>query len=211
VSSKQKKSSPSPESARPTVKPPGASEELASKPEARRTPGNMKAVRDAQVTITNEVELEAARLKSMESLDSMPSPSAVMPKGEPAIFDKADPEAEMNERFTIGDFAGALRVAEELLASDPKREDATRIARESKSHLLTQYEARLGSLDRVPAVVMGVSGLRDLAIDHRAGFLLSHIDGVSSLETILDVSGMPRLDAVKILVELVQKRVVALR
>jgi len=168
----------------------------------------MKSVRDPHATVTNEVELEAARLKSMESL---PSPSAVIPKGEPAIFDKGDPEAEMNERFLIGDFAGALRVAEELTVSDPKHEDATRIAKESRAHLISQYEARLGSLDRVPRVVMGVGGLRELAIDHRAGFLLSHIDGVSSLETILDVSGMARLDAVRILVELVQKRVVALR
>jgi hypothetical protein len=53
--------------------------------------------------------------------------------------------------------------------------------------------------------------LRWLSIDHRAGFLLSHVDGVSSLEMILDVSGMPTLDALKILCELAQQRVISFR
>jgi hypothetical protein len=53
--------------------------------------------------------------------------------------------------------------------------------------------------------------LRWLSIDHRAGFLLSHVDGVSSLEMILDVSGMPLLDALKILAELQQQRVISFR
>ena len=45
--------------------------------------------------------------------------------------------------------------------------------------------------DRVPVVMVAREQLRWLSIDHRAGFLLSHVDGVSSLEMILDVSGMP--------------------
>jgi hypothetical protein len=40
---------------------------------------------------------------------------------------------------------------------------------------------------------------------------LSLVDGVSTVEMILDVSGMPRLDALRILNELVQQRIVALR
>ncbi len=66
-------------------------------------------------------------------------------------------------------------------------------------------------MDRVPVVMVATEQLRWLSIDHRAGFLLSHIDGVSSLEMILDVSGMPLLDALKILCELVQQRVITLR
>jgi hypothetical protein len=40
---------------------------------------------------------------------------------------------------------------------------------------------------------------------------LSHIDGSCSLEQILDVSGMPTLDALRILFELVQQRVISFR
>jgi hypothetical protein len=72
------------------------------------------------------------------------------------------------------------------------------------------YAARLGPLDRVPSVVVQRTQLRWLSIDHRAGFVLSLIDGSSTLEMILDVCGMPKLDAMRILDELVQQRIVAL-
>jgi hypothetical protein len=44
--------------------------------------------------------------------------------------------------------------------------------------------------------------LRWLGLDHRAGFLLSRIDGHASLDEVLDVSGMPRLEALRTLVDL---------
>jgi hypothetical protein len=53
--------------------------------------------------------------------------------------------------------------------------------------------------------------LRWLSIDHRSGFVLSLVDGVSSLEMILDVSGMRELDALRILFELVQQRIISFR
>ena len=40
---------------------------------------------------------------------------------------------------------------------------------------------------------------------------LSLVDGISSLEMILDVSGMPSLDALRILFELVEQRIISLR
>ncbi|MFO0674212.1 MAG: hypothetical protein U0235_32120 [Polyangiaceae bacterium] len=119
--------------------------------------------------------------------------------------------ADMSERMTMGDFSGALEIAERILADTPNDDEANRIARECRDTLGELYEGRLGSLDRVPFVVVAREELRFQSLDHRAGFLLSHIDGVSPLDTILDVSGMPRLDALRILVELVQKRIVSLR
>jgi hypothetical protein len=47
-------------------------------------------------------------------------------------------------------------------------------------------------------------------IDHRAGFLLSLVDGKSSLEEIVESCGMPRLDALRILQELVGRAVAQL-
>ena len=73
------------------------------------------------------------------------------------------------------------------------------------------YSARIGPLDRVPFVAVPPEQLKWLSIDHRAGFVLSHVDGVCSLEQILDVSGMPTLDALRILYELAQQRVIAFR
>src|SRR4029079_2453569 len=104
-----------------------------------------------------------------------------------------------------------LEMAESVLANVPDDAAATRIAADCRTRLIALYQAQIGSGDRVPHLVVSRDELRWLAIDHRAGFLLSHIDGVSSVETILDVSGMPRLDSLRILAELLLKNVVALR
>lgn len=195
-------------SSRPTIRPDIAVEQLANDPAARPTPGAMGAVREPQATITNEVELEEARLKSMEpSISATPLVTGLPVPPAPV----RGPEADMRELFGVGDYGAALERAEAILVVSPTDAEATRIAFECRQTLRERYEAKLGDLDKVPFVVVAREELRWLAIDHRAGFLLSHIDGISTLETILDVSGMPRLEAMRVLVELVQKRVVALR
>lgn len=68
----------------------------------------------------------------------------------------------------------------------------------------------LGSLGRVASLAVAASELRTLAVDHRGAFLLSQIDGLSTIEMILDVCGMSRLDALRILAELVQQGIVTL-
>ena len=122
-----------------------------------------------------------------------------------------DPMAEMRTRFSLGDYSGALEVAELLLAEDPADAEVMDCADQCRTVLEGMYAARLGSLEQVPAVIVQRTQLRWLSIDHRAGFVLSLIDGTSSLEMVLDVSGMPRIDAMRILVELIAQRIVALR
>lgn len=202
---------PSRDSLRPTVVPPVAPEEIAQQPAARRTPGGLARVRESQATLTDEVALELARQESMAMTTPLPRVNTPAP---PRANDPSSWADDMRDRFSLGDFTGALDVAERILGSDAARAahgEASKVSAECREQLMGLYEAKLGSVDRVPVVVMAREDLKALSIDHRAGFLLSHIDGVSSLETILDVSGMPRLDALRILVELVQKRVIALR
>src|SRR4051794_6051992 len=54
----------------------------------------------------------------------------------------------------------------------------------------------------VPSLALSAAELARLQLDHRAGFILSHVDGMSDVETILDVSAMPSAEALKILSEL---------
>ncbi len=89
---------------------------------------------------------------------------------------------ELLERFDRGDFLGALRSADRLLRNK-----------------------------RIPIVLLPHEHLCELDLDHRAGFVLSLIDGTSSLESILDVSGMPLLESLRVLCDLVEKRAIALR
>jgi hypothetical protein len=219
-------------------------------------PNEKRGDSSGRVTLTNEVELEAARLQSVGIVSSLPprapagatasdkperpgsgpfsllsfanaqaptepppqpragstpddGPGARGPR--PPVAVAKDPADEMRDRFSLGDYTGALELAEGILASDPKHAEASTCAESARAVLLKMYTARIGPLDRVPFVTVPRHQLKWLTIDHRAGFVLSHIDGTSSLEMILDVSGMPPLDALRILLDLVQQRIVAFR
>jgi hypothetical protein len=123
----------------------------------------------------------------------------------------SEPMKEMQERFALGDYSGALVMAESLLEENPTHVEAREYAESCRAVLQQMYAAKIGPLDRVPVVEVAREQLRWLSIDHRAGFVLSLVDGVSSLEMILDVSGMPSLDALRILYELHQQRIIAFR
>ncbi len=118
---------------------------------------------------------------------------------------------EMNDRVSLGDYTGALEIAERLLDVEPDDESVKVCAESCRGILRQMYVARIGPLDRVPMVMVARDQLRWLSIDHRAGFVLSLVDGVSSLEMILDVSGMAELDALRILSELAQQRIISFR
>lgn len=115
-----------------------------------------------------------------------------------------DLAVEMADRYALGDFTGALRAAELLLGRDPEHGEALRYAQSSRDRLVQLYTSRLGSMDRVPRVAVPDSEVRWLGLDHKAGFLLSRVDGEQTLEEIIDVSGMPRLEALKTLAELLE-------
>lgn len=122
-----------------------------------------------------------------------------------------DPIQDMRERFSLGDYSGALVVAESILEEDPNNAEALKCTESCRKVLEQMYTARIGPLERVPFIAVPPEQLRWLNIDHRAGFVLSHVDGNCSLEQILDVSGMPTLDALRILYELLQQRVIGFR
>lgn len=63
----------------------------------------------------------------------------------------------------------------------------------------------------VPVLAMTAAQMRGMPLDHRAGFILSHVDGVSSVETILDVSGMPGDEVLLLLQALLDKGIISAR
>lgn len=122
-----------------------------------------------------------------------------------------DPEVvEMKDRYATGDFSGALIVAEGILETHPHHDEARRCQTRCTEVLSQMYLARLGSLAQVVRVAVTSDQIRWLSLDHRAGFLLSLVDGESSIETLLDISGMARLEALRILFGLLDQRVIVL-
>jgi hypothetical protein len=73
--------------------------------------------------------------------------------------------------------------------------------------LLAQiYEAQLGDSQRVVSVSALPPGL-----EPRAAFLLSRVDGMLTLEDLRDVSGMPRLEASRLIAVLLAQGALATR
>jgi len=117
--------------------------------------------------------------------------------------------SELKDRYAIGDFSGALAVAETILRANPDDLEAERYAQSCRDVLLQMYSERVGSLEKVPSVAIPSDQIRWLSLDHRSGFMLSLMDGKSTLEEILDISGMPRLDALRIVHTLLEQRVIS--
>jgi hypothetical protein len=139
---------------------------------------------------------------------SGPPPAVLVPS--PAASARDVQITEMKDRYAMGDFSGALVVAEGMLEIDADDIDAQRYAKSCRDVLTQMYSARLGSLSQRVRVAVPGDQIRWLSLDHRAGFVLSLIDGSSTVEELLDISGMNRLDALRILYTLYDQRVIAL-
>jgi hypothetical protein len=139
------------------------------------------------------------------SLDD-PAPSAALD----AVESNARALADMKHRYAMGDFSGALVLAEGILEKNPADPEAPRYAQSCRDVLTQMYSARLGPLDQRVIVAVPSDQIRWLTLDHRAGFLLSLADGGITIDQILDISGMPRLDALRIMYQLLDQRVISL-
>ena len=117
---------------------------------------------------------------------------------------------ELEECYAVGDYSRALQIAEQMLARSPDDLAARRYAQNCRDVLTQMFAARIGPLDQVITVVVSPEEVQWLSLDHRAGFLLSLVDGMSTVDEILDISGMTRLDALKILHDLTEQQVVKL-
>jgi hypothetical protein len=74
-------------------------------------------------------------------------------------------------------------------------------------------EARVSSipLDAMPRVVPSLNVLRALALNHREAFVVSQMDGQTTIDVVLDLAGMPRGKALAIVERLVACGVIDLR
>jgi hypothetical protein len=70
------------------------------------------------------------------------------------------------------------------------------------------YESKLGDLAAVPDVKVPPDQVIWLDLDHRSGFILAQVDGTSTFEELIELTGMDRLEALRIMAQLVQKGVI---
>jgi hypothetical protein len=115
---------------------------------------------------------------------------------------------QMRERLELGDYSGALVVAEEIASSGGADAEVKRVCEECRRVLIGMYESRIGSFDRVPEVLVAPHELIWRSLDAATGFVLSRIDGMSTFEDIVDVSGLPRFETCRILNQQLQDGII---
>jgi hypothetical protein len=110
-----------------------------------------------------------------------------------------------------GEFLAAVASVEEVMREDDEGVIAPVLLHRHRDLLYRIYEGHIGDMQAVPLVAVPLHEIAGQALDHRTGFLLSRIDGMLSFEDILDVAGMPRMEAYQILSNLLRKGVIEVR
>jgi len=114
----------------------------------------------------------------------------------------------MKECFEIGDYTGALDVAERILGRSPDDRAAAKMKESCRDTLMQMYRARIGSFERKPRIMVEMKDMVWRNLDHRAGFVLSRIDGTVTFDEIIDMSGLDRFETCRILVNLLQEKLI---
>lgn len=162
-----------------------------------------------------DLSLEAS-LPDLDTLSAPPTQRAAPPLlptlEEPARSENGDSSAlllQAVDLLDLDDYSGAMATVEKVLAFDPSNATAQEFKRRCEGTLVSMYESKLGDLTRRPSVRLKPDEIVWLNLDHRAGFLLSQIDGQSSLDDLFALSGMSRLETARILLKLLQDKVIA--
>lgn len=179
------------------------------------------AANPTRMASVNENLLAVARAGETPSFGSslVPSVSGVSARDEVAV---------MRELYARGDAEAALEVGRSISSRPPPRAafdsrdasivvevgpelelDVSVLGREEPM-LEVPLGADLTPEQRrsVPRVVRSMGEIAALPIDHRGGFLLGFVDGMQTLEEILDVCAMPAPEALEIVAQLVQLGVI---
>jgi hypothetical protein len=160
-------------------------------------------------------ELDAIRAEILGPIDLAPS-STPPPPGRDDMADReavlsgstTKRAATLRERIEARDYAGALRVAEDMLALRPDDDLARRCADDCREMLVRVYQAQVGGDDDLPVVAVDMSTVASAALDQWSGYVLSCIDGSTTVSELVDVCSFPRLDTLRLLYGLVQSGLV---
>jgi hypothetical protein len=110
-----------------------------------------------------------------------------------------------------GHFPMAVVAIDLALEQHPDSAVAQKLIHSNRDVLYDVYRSFLGNMHAIPSLAMAMDKIPLHELDHRAAFLLSRVDGVLTLEDVLDVSGMARLEAFRHLTRLILRGILELR
>jgi tetratricopeptide (TPR) repeat protein len=160
-------------------------------------------VRDADGGIDADAVAEKSDLRPLVP-EAPAAPAAPPGKSDVEVW-----MAAAKDLHALGDFSGSLELIEKILKVDPEHGEARDYLRHNEATLVAMYESKLGPLVAVPRLAIKPEEVMWLNLDHRAGFLLSQIDGSVDFDALFALSGLPRLDTARILATLIADGVIA--
>lgn len=133
-------------------------------------------------------------------------------RGQPAALSTLESlAARMRDAAELDDFSGTLKLADEVLTIDPANAEARKARDRSRAVLTQMHVSALGTLDAIPVVAVAADQVIWLDLDQRSGFVLAQIDGRSSYNDIVSVTGMDELETLGILARLAKDKIIAAR
>ncbi|MDX2086655.1 MAG: hypothetical protein SFX73_02340 [Kofleriaceae bacterium] len=131
---------------------------------------------------------------------------ATAPAGEPKDEQTRRRITTLLERAAVwsaeGDLDRAVAAVDLALNEDPNSALAQKLIQRHRDSIMQVFQSFLGDLARQPMLARPLHELANAPISPRAAFLLSRVDGTLTIDEILDVSGMPRMEAYRYLCQL---------
>ena len=135
-------------------------------------------------------------------------PKASEPHGSSIPVEEIEPSEGMYRSFLAGDRVGALKLAEDILVTRPDDVLAASVLAQCRPPALVDVAIDMNAVPEVLAPLMRVSTFE---LDLRTVFLLTCIDGASTVEQIVDRAGIGRPDVLHVLANLASAGVIRLR
>lgn len=118
---------------------------------------------------------------------------------------------EAGELIEKGDWEGALDLLRSPGDSDRATLEYEATTELVRSRLLRQYAARVGNLAGAPSLRDAVGDITDFNLPSDAGFMISLIDGTTSVADLISLSGMDAFEALRIVTSLLDADIVEMR
>ena len=151
--------------------------------------------RERMPTLTDDSALEEARLQSMRSVAPPARPLAVTSRpASPAVTARPGPIVPTPR--------------DSFVEIDTGESDLESLGVDDQVAILT---VRLAPLTRVPVLAKDMTELGSEVQDPKTAYVLGFIDGILPLETIIEVTGLPELETLRMLDRLITQAVVVFK
>jgi len=115
---------------------------------------------------------------------------------------------DAQELVRVENYEGALELYQLAASLDPARVELEGYVDLLRGRLVKIYRERIGDLRQVPKLLVPLDRITRFNLPTEAGFVLSLIDGRTSFDELLSVSGMGPFEALRIFARLVEARIV---